>query len=163
MSFSGDVKEFAIKVNSANEKIIRGTVIAFYGDIIKASPVDSGRFRANWFVDGLNPSTRVTDKTDKNGSATTIRVTNEVLNKRDFTAFTMTNNLPYSEVIEFGQYPSPVKQGSRVSEKGEPAKFEVKSQGGFSKQAPSGVVRVNATRFTMLLEKEASKAGYGSI
>ena len=78
--------------------------------------------------------------------------------------FSLTNNLPYSEVIEFGEYPNPVKKGTKISKTGvKHAVFEVRSKGGFSKLAPQGVVRVNALRFTALLKQAASKAGYERI
>ena len=55
----------------------------------------------------------------------------------------MTNNLPYARTLEFGKYPTPVKRGTYVGK----GRYEKRSQGGFSKLAPRGMVRVNALRF----------------
>ena len=63
-----------------------------------------------------------------------------ILSIKDWSTFTVTNNLPYSEVIEFGGY----KDGPNTT-------------GGFSKKAPQGVVRVNIMRFNKLLADEAKK------
>jgi len=148
--FSKAVNDFALKVDQENEQIIKGTVISLYGDIIKASPVDTGRFRANWFLDGMTPSVKVTTSTDKGGEATTQKMQTGVLNATDFSVFTLTNNLPYSEAIEFGRYPSPSETGDKTAN-------------GFSKQAPAGVVRINTVRFETLLNNEAKKENYGGI
>jgi hypothetical protein len=55
--------------------------------------------------------------------------------------FTLANNLPYANVIEYGGY-----QGDGPN-----------TVGGFSKQAPQGVVRVNVLRFQQLIDEEAAK------
>lgn len=47
----------------------------------------------------------------------------------DWNEFTLTNNLPYAERLEYG----------------------------WSNQAPQGMVRVNVARFNTLLEEEAAK------
>ena len=164
MSFSDEVNKFALSVKDANEKVVRGTTIALFGAIIRSSPVDEGRFRGNWFASGADPSTRVTNTPDKSGLKTANNMQAVVTNLPQFDTFTLTNNLPYSEIIEFGGYPKQVEKGTKVSKKGEkPARYEQRSQDGFSKQAPQGVVRVNAARFEKLLEKEAAKNNYGRI
>ena len=59
---------------------------------------------------------------------------------KDWSTFTATNNMPQSEVIEFGGY----NDGP-------------KTVGGYSKQAPQGVLRVNIMRFNKLLDDEAKR------
>jgi len=51
----------------------------------------------------------------------------------------ITSSLPYIEVLEYGGYPDPPLRGSwnpRLR------RYEVKSAGGFSRQAPRGMVRI---------------------
>ena len=48
------------------------------------------------------------------------------------------NNLEYIHVLEFGLFPTPVKKGTRIPGGG----YEIRSEGGFSKQAPGGMVRL---------------------
>lgn len=164
MSFSSDINQFIVNVDIANEKVIKAVTISLFGDIIRSSPVDRGRFRANWFLSDATPSVRVTNSVDKSGAKAITNMQNGVTQASDFSTFTLTNNLPYSEVIEFGGYPNPVKRGSKVSKKGEsPARYEILSVNGFSRQAPQGVVRVNTVRFESILEKTANKLGYGRI
>ena len=163
-TFEQQINDFALNVDKANERVMKGVTIKLFGAIIKASPVDTGRFRANWFLTQRAPSVRVTNSIDKSGQKATQRVENGVLSAQNYNRFILTNNLPYSEVIEFGRYPKNPKKGSKVSKKGEkPARYEKLSSGGFSRQAPEGVVRVNVVRFETLLEERAQKEGYGRI
>lgn len=140
MSFTSDIKDFTLEFAEGSENTMRGTTVKLWGAIIKSTSVDEGRLRGNWFAD-RDPSTEVTDKADKGGGNTVVKASNSVFNQSDWSQFTLTNNLPYAEVIEFGGYPG---DGPNTV-------------GGFSKQAPAGVVRVNVKRFNKLLEAEAKK------
>lgn len=139
-SFTLDVKKFADQFEGGAEQAIRGTAIKLWSAVIKSSPVDEGRFRGNWFASGASPATKTTTNTDKTGDKAISAASQNVHSQKDWSAFTLTNNLPYSEVIEFGGYPD----GPNTT-------------GGFSKQAPAGVLRVNVLRFNQLLEAEARK------
>jgi len=119
------------KINRA----IKITAIKIWGDIILATPVDTGRARGNWFV-GLN----VTDKTggikaNKGPNYVAKQLPKDVTNQKVF----LYNNLPYIEKLEFGGY------GSEDTEK-------TNSQG-FSKQAPQGMVRVSLLKWGSTLQK----------
>lgn len=139
MSFSKDVGSFAIGFSKGAEESVRGTTIKLWEAIIKGSPVDEGRFRGNWLA-GYDEIEKTSENTDTSGAKTITNATNSVLKQADYNRFTLTNNLPYSIKIEYGGY----GEGPDTV-------------GGFSKQAPQGVVRVNVKRFGLLLEKEAKK------
>lgn len=141
MSFALDVSKFVEKAKKNPEKVMRQVSIKLFSAIIKASPVDTGRFRMNWMASGGNPASGVTDATDKSGNIAIGNATGFVLKAADWREFTLTNNLPYANVIEYGGYPG-----------GGP-----NTVGGFSKQAPQGVVRVNVLRFQQLIDEEANK------
>ena len=138
-SFEDQMKAFAKKANMSVEKTVKGTAIKLFSAVIKSSPVDTGRFRANWTAAGVQPSTVTTDMTDKSGSAATGAMVNYINSAKGQTVFTLANNLPYAHVIEYGGYPG---DGPNTV-------------GGFSKQAPQGVVRVNVARFEAILEEQA--------
>ena len=140
MSFAKDVSKFVLNVGDANERIIRATVIQLWSGIIEASPVDTGRFRANWFPSDITPSDKVSTNEDHAGVFAKARATQSVKTQQKFNAFTLTNNLPYADVIEFGGY----GDGPETAN-------------GFSKQAPQGVVRVTVMRFNSLIIKNAAK------
>lgn len=141
MSFALDVSKFVEKAKKNPEKVMRQVSIKLFSAIIKASPVDTGRFRMNWMASGGIPASGVTDATDKSGNTATGNATGFVLKAADWREFTLTNNLPYAEVIEYGGY-----RGNGP-----------KTVGGYSKQAPQGVVRINVARFQQLINEEANK------
>ena len=141
MSFALDVEAFCDKAKKNPETVMRSVTLKLFSAIIKASPVDTGRFRMNWQASGSAPASGTTVATDQSGGKAISAVAEYVLKAPDWSEFTLANNLPYANVIEYGGYPG---DGPNTV-------------GGFSKQAPQGVVRVNITRFNTLLEQEAAK------
>ena len=142
--FALDVSKWVAKAKAAPERVVRSVTIKLWSAVIKGSPVaeiEGGRFRGNWFASGANQSTEVSDIKDKDGRPTINKATQVVVGIADWTNMTLTNNLPYANVIEFGGYPG---DGPNTV-------------GGFSKQAPHGVVRVNVARFQQLINEEAAK------
>lgn len=129
MSFALDVSKFVEKAKKNPEKVMRQVSIKLFSAIIKASPVDTGRFRMNWMASGGTPASGTTDATDKSGNIAIGNATSFVLKATDWREFTMTNNLPYAQRLEYG----------------------------WSQQAPQGFVRVNVGRFQNLIDQEAAK------
>lgn len=129
MSFALDVSKFVEKAKKNPEKVMRQVSIKLFSAIIKASPVDTGRFRMNWMASGGTPAVGTTDATDKSGNTATGNATSFVLKAADWKEFTLTNNLPYAQPLEYG----------------------------WSQQAPQGMVRTNVSRFQQLINEEANK------
>lgn len=129
MSFALDVSKFVEKAKKNPEKVMRQVSIKLFSAIIKASPVDTGRFRMNWMASGGTPAPGITDATDKSGDKATGNATGFVLKATNWREFTLTNNLPYAQRLEYG----------------------------WSQQAPQGFVRVNVSRFQQLINEEANK------
>ena len=138
-SFEDQMRAFARRANMSVEKTIKGTSIKLFSSVIKSSPVDTGRFRANWTAAGVQPSTVTTSSTDKSGSSAIGEMTSYINSANGQTVFTLANNLPYAHKLEYGGYPG---DGPNTV-------------GGFSKQAPSGCVRVNVARFQAILDEQA--------
>jgi len=141
MSFTLDVKAFCEKAKKNPEIVMRAVSIKLFSAIIKGSPVDTGRFRMNWQASGAQPASGQVSGTDPTGANAEGNVANFVSQTADWQELTLTNNLPYADVLEFGGYPG---DGPNTS-------------GGYSKQAPAGMVRVNVIRFQSLLDEEAAK------
>ncbi len=129
MSFALDVSKFVEKAKKNPEKVMRQVSIKLFSAIIKASPVDTGRFRMNWMASGGTPAAGTTDATDKSGNIAIGNATSFVLKAANWHEFTLTNNLPYAQRLEYG----------------------------WSQQAPAGVVRTNVSRFQQLINEEANK------
>ena len=129
MSFALDVSKFVEKAKKNPEKVMRQVSIKLFSAIIKATPVDTGRARNNWFASGNTPSQEITTYGAPQGTATIQRVTAVINTATDWHEFTLTNNLPYAQRLEYG----------------------------WSQQAPQGFVRTNVSRFQQLINEEASK------
>lgn len=129
MSFALDVSKFVEKAKKNPETVMRQVSIKLFSAIIKASPVDTGRFRMNWMASGATPASGTTDATDKSGNTATGNATSFVLKAADWREFTLTNNLPYAQRLEYG----------------------------WSQQAPQGMVRTNVSSFQQLINEEANK------
>lgn len=138
--FSDKIKQFNIDFSNLSDEVFRVTTIKFFGQIVQASPVDTGRFRANWFATISRPSTRIELGSEKSEDQVNQRIERKINGSRESRVFWLTNNLPYSEVIEFGGYDDGPK-----------------TKGGFSRQAPKGVVRITAKRFSKIFNENARR------
>ena len=145
-SFDDQVRAFARRANMSVGKTIRGSAIVLFRGIIKMSPVDTGRFRANWMVGMKTPSTETTESTDKTGGTTAMNMAQYINAQKDSYEFTMANNLPYAHVLEYGGY-KPGFVG--------PQQNTSRSVNGYSRQAPNGMVRVSVAKFNAILDEQA--------
>lgn len=141
--FSDQIREFRIDFSNLSDEVFRVTVIKFFGQIVQVSPVaviGGGRFRANWFATISRPSRKVEPNSEKSENEVNQRIERVVNGARIPRIFWLTNNLPYSEVIEFGGFGDGPK-----------------TTGGFSRQAPKGVVRITAKRFSRIFNENARR------
>lgn len=152
--FSLAFKQINDKTDKQLRRIIRKSVFDLTSDIIKDTPVDTGRLRANWQVSFNTPIDAQLKMEDKDGNATIEKAKRLISGSPIPLVYWIQNNLPYAETIEFGLYPNPVKKGSRTNQakQGSPVKYQVLSIGGFSAKAPQGMVRKNILRFNKHLE-----------
>lgn len=136
--------ELAKRANKDIETVVRTAVLIIFERVIMRSPVDTGRFRANWVASFGNPSTETKDAVDRNGAGTVKTMQDAVLSYAVGGLFYLCNSLPYALVLEYGRYPNPPKFGSK--KRGETEKT-IHVVNGFSKQAPQGMVRLSAREF----------------
>lgn len=121
--------------------------------IVRRTPVMTGRARANWQLTIGSPASDEVNVLDKQGGTTiaagleTLKALSEVA-PRSFPVVWITNNLPYILVLEEGGYPPLPEQGTYIRERTTrsgrrvKAHYEIRSAGGYSKQAPRGMVAV---------------------
>jgi len=121
------IEAFAQKANMSVNKTIKGSAIVLFRGVIRTSPVDTGRFRANWQVSGASPASGTVDAEDESGSAAVNAMTAHINGERVNLEFTLANNLPYAYALEYG----------------------------YSQQAPQGMVRINVARFQRILDEQA--------
>jgi hypothetical protein len=116
MSFTADISRFIGKAEKSAEQAVRRISLDLLSRVILKSPVDTGRFRANWYASINYASNAVSNSVDKSG-ADSIRRGGSSINsyKLGDAAIYLTNNLPYAYRLETG----------------------------YSKQAPSGMARLS--------------------
>ena len=140
MDLSKYVKDKEVEI----ENVRKSYAFALYSSIVKKTPVgnpdfdeDSGRARANWQVTVGSPASGEVEGRQKTPKGRDSMPTP----KGDESIF-ITNNVPYITTLEYGGYPKNPKKGSRTRKGIKPARYEIMSQNGYSKQAPEGMVGV---------------------
>lgn len=121
MSFTLDLSRICAKAKGNTEMVVRKVMIETFTKVVLKSPVDTGRFRANWncAVNNYDPAT--SEATDKGGRSSISKITTKVAATRiDGSPVYLTNSLPYAKRLEEG----------------------------YSKQAPSGMVKLSLLEIT---------------
>lgn len=115
--FALDLRKFAKKAGDKAEANIRKVCLDITSGVIKDTPVDTGRARANWQASIDSPKTGSLDETDKQGDATIAKAVASTI-AAPGRVFYLVNNLPYAVPLEYGS----------------------------SAQSPGGMVRVNLAK-----------------
>lgn len=135
MSFATDIAKFAKKTNR-NILDVRKTVFFNLSTmIIINTPVDKGRARGNWVPKLHDFAHGVVEP------VSLVQITAEIKaigdSARGDDTLTLVNNLPYILKLEYGGY----NDGPKVV-------------GGFSRQAPAGMVRISVSGYQKMIRKQ---------
>lgn len=109
------------KLTEATQKIS----LDVFSNVIRLSPVDTGRFRGNWQPSAGAPVAGELELLDPSGGAVTAKVSGFVEGVEAGDVIYMVNNLPYAEKLEDGS----------------------------SQQAPNGMVKLTVQRFQPIADK----------
>lgn len=185
--FSATIRDWVAKTKKVVDADVRAIEIALFSGVILATPVDTGRARGNWQTTVGGPATGTVDRLDPSGGEAIQDVAQNIGGAGKVTW--LTNNLPYIEVLEYGLYPDPPKRGTRIEgarkttlgastavfsahiglrqavaqglRTREPATYEIRTVGGYSKQAPSGMVRINMARIDQIVANAIGSGLFG--
>lgn len=119
-TFGLDIARFVEKAKAAPEQVVRKVGLDLASRVVLRSPVDTGRFRANWNVAFGRVDTLTTPSTDKTGGKTLERVRVQLNGWTPGQDIYLTNSLPYAIPLEYGWS---------------------------KKQAPQGMVRITVAEF----------------
>lgn len=140
-------EEIDALVKETNNKLV-GIVTNGFTKTVLATPVhfkDGGRLRGGWNLSIGKENTNTTNSMGSQAALSQlVKMPSIILGKKIF----FTNPLPYANLVEYGGYPSPPENGTWTGEQ-----YEVLSSGGFSKQAPSGMARINVTKMQTAIKK----------
>lgn len=128
MSFTIDMDKFIAKYEGRATTIYRKVALEAFSSVIMMSPVDTGRFRANWNTSLSEPNKSTnTEARDKSGSKAVAKSRAVVSHAQPGQDCIIANGLPYGPRLE----------------------------NGYSKQAPSGMLKVTVTRFQRFVDEAA--------
>ena len=138
--FADDIMKYRLKVEGLAEQGFRKVVLDLDTKVVNRTPVDTGRARGSWAPNvGAQPTWG--DPGTLGADASIGAVTDFVQGLKVGDTAWLSSGLPYIRVLEYGLYPNPPKGGSG------------KTAGGYSTQAPAGMVRISAVEFAGILEK----------
>lgn len=129
MSLAADLAKIAARNKAKLLKVAQNSLMRVGGAIVLKSPVDTGRFRANWMsaYGGVDSSTT---ESISNSGAESIGRLNAKLNGLDVGQVVyFTNSLPYAEKLEYG----------------------------YSQQAPAGMVRLSVANWQSIVAEEVAR------
>lgn len=136
MSFADDLKKYVEKTKLKAETVVRKTTLELQNSVVQLSPVDTGRFRANWMASAGGIDKKTVTVTDKTGELSLGRVEAALGTWQPGTTIYLTNSLPAARSLEYGLYGKPPGSANGP-----------KTTGGYSKQAPQGMVRLTVQNF----------------
>lgn len=149
-------EEVKARLRSRATRYFRALAFEAYRRIVFRTPVLTGRARANWMFTADAPSDEVRDTVDPTGGTTVAEGATQAQALELGQPAFIVNNLPYIGVLEHGGYPDPVKRGTWM---GPGRGYEIRSAGGFSKQAPAGMVAVTLAEIRQLAQEHARILG----
>lgn len=115
MSFALELDEWVEKAKGNLDRVTRETLMLATQGIVMRSPVDTGRFRANWQFGAGAIDFTTSDQVDPSGAISIAKVQAQLGAVNAGGVYYLTNSLPYAYRLEYE---------------------------GWSAQAPAGMVRV---------------------
>lgn len=126
--FAAQIAEFVAKAKGNADIVVRKVALEMFSRVIQKSPVDEGRFKSSWVVSINSIPTGDPGTIDKSGAPSFMRVNAAMVGFKAGDVITMCSNLSYSRRLEYG----------------------------WSKQAPSGVVRITVVEFAGIVTQAAA-------
>lgn len=149
--WSLDLTKYAEAKKKTLLEVRKAVAVILYTDIAKRTPVDTGRARGNWQMTIGADSTAQTERHcgEGNVSGMVAEETEKLKGVNGDEKIYIHNNVPYITALEFGGYPKEVKKGTYVKGQG----YVIKSEGGYSKRAPHGMVGVAMTNMSARIRR----------
>lgn len=125
MSFGADVERWTAETLARMDLATRKISLDVFANVIRLSPVDTGRFRGNWQTSVGAPIVGDLLLTDPSGGAVQAKAVGVIEGVHAGDVIFMVNNLPYAQRLEEG----------------------------YSGQAPSGMVMLTVQRFQPIADR----------
>lgn len=155
--FALDMQKWIDKTKLRADTVVSKVLLDISTSIVLATPVDTGRARANWqfgvdvIPDGVIDSAdagklRGDLRTSSGivGSSSLVKLTQQIVQVKAGHIHYLVNNLPYINMLEYGGY-GRYGNPERATGKTTPT--------GYSTQAPNGMVRITVVRYIEFVNK----------
>ena len=130
MTFAADLARFVEKAGRNADAVVRNVTLEAANSVIEMSPVDTGRFRANWQHGSGAANLATREAVDPSGQQSKSRIAGSAAAVKAGGVEYITNNLPYAQALENGH----------------------------SQQAPAGMVGVTLRSFTETVNRAVNQA-----
>jgi len=110
-SFSLDISRFCNKANANVKATVQKIAMEAFKRVILRSPVDTGRFRANWGCSVGSPWAGTVNVYDEDGRGTVALAASTVNGWNGQGSIFLTNNLPYSLRLEYSAWSAQAPAG----------------------------------------------------
>lgn len=143
--FIKQIGAYIQKTETKTKDVVNGTIAEFFSKIVERTPVDKeepshqGTAKGNWQIGKDSPPSEELVFRDAWGGPTIRRETAK-LDESIPKVFWIVNNKGYVNMLEYGLYKPP--NSRRLT-------------GGFSTQAPNGMVRITAEEFHLIVKDQA--------
>lgn len=123
--------------------------------VVLLTPVDTGRARSSWNVSVGVPDASVPSagRRYSRRPAVIAGARKRLASLGRYQTVWITSSLPYITVLEYGGYPDPVALGTWDRKL---RRYVIRSSGGYSKQAPRGMVRLTVGGLERALAEAAA-------
>ena len=118
-AFKAGFRRLLAKVGDRAEQTVRVFALQIGTELIRRSPVDTGRFRGNWQIGFYNIEYSTDSANDQSGGIAMDRLLARLASWKAGQTINITNSLPYAQRLEYG----------------------------WSQQAPQGMVRLTVMNF----------------
>lgn len=100
--FARRIRVLAMRVETGTNALVIKTAGAVDQTVVLATPVDTGRARANWQVGIGSPVKQATDETDPNGQPTISRNGSRISSRKAGDTIYLSNNVAYIGYLNQG-------------------------------------------------------------
>jgi hypothetical protein len=168
MGFSLAIKRSLGKIPGRQNLIVQKVTTDIHRGVVLKTPVDEGSTRASWNVGKNNVDTNVVEDSvelsPQEATQTTMDKAKKIIsNIVGGDTIYVSNNKKNAPILEYGLFPNPPKKGSYVPKgktkhgKTGPGYYKF-SEGGFSKQAPQGMVGITVAGFPGIVNDAVDEA-----
>lgn len=150
---------FDVKTIKGADAVLRETAKNMFGQIIEDTPVGdfdpdhAGTLKGAWIVRTGSPATGTSGRMKPGRTREDLKIP-RLVTKQGTKRLYMSNNEDYINVVEYGGYTKAPKLGTWDKRK---KAFVIRSKGGFSRQAPKGMVRQAMAQHKKFLDIAANK------